>query len=112
MNALRGCVCISLRENKIKTTQYNQYNQYNPIQVMQPNANALSRSIAIMDVREKIEKKQDNSNSNNHSLKGTGTNHNNSLKGTGTNNSNPHEIRDPHGILGLLRTDGSMRSRR
>jgi hypothetical protein len=80
---------------------------------MQPNANALSRSIAIMDVREKIEKKQDNiSNSNNHSLKGTGTNNlNNSLKGTGTNNSNPHEIRDPHGILGLLRTDGSMRSR-
>jgi hypothetical protein len=75
---------------------------------MQPNANALSRSIAIMDVREKIEKKQDNSNSNNHSLKGTGTNN---LKGTGTNNSNPHEIRDPHGILGLLRTDGSMRSR-
>jgi hypothetical protein len=70
---------------------------------MQPNANALSRSIAIMDVREKIEKKQDNN-----SLKGTGTNN---LKGTGTNNSNPHEIRDPHGILGLLRTDGSMRSR-
>ena len=52
-----------------------------------------------MDVREKIEKKQDNSNRN-------------SLKGTGTiNNSNPHEIRDPHGILNLLRPDGSMRSR-
>ena len=65
-----------------------------------------------MDVREKIEKKQDNINS----LKGTGTNNlkgtgTNNLKGTGTNNSNPHEIRDPHGILGLLRTDGSMRSR-
>jgi hypothetical protein len=73
------------------------------MQPMQPNTNALSRSIAIMDVREKIEKKQDNSNHN--------SNSNNSLKGTGTNNSNPHEIRDPHGILGLLRTDGSMRSR-
>jgi hypothetical protein len=109
MNALRwiglGIDYVSLRENKINTTQYNPIQpnttQCNP---MQPNANALSRSIAIMDVREKIEKKQDNINS----LKGTGTNN---LKGTGTNNSNPHEIRDPHGILGLLRTDGSMRSR-
>jgi hypothetical protein len=60
---------------------------------MHPNTNALSRSIAIMDVREKIEKKQDNhSNSSNNS------------------NQEPHEIRDPHGILVLLRTD-SMRSR-
>jgi hypothetical protein len=61
---------------------------------MHPNTNALSRSIAIMDVREKIEKKQDNhSNSSNNS------------------NQEPHEIRDPHGILVLLRTDGLLRSR-
>jgi hypothetical protein len=69
---------------------------------MHPNTNALSRSIAIMDVREKIEKKQDN-----HS------NSNSSNNSSNSNNSNqePHEIRDPHGILVLLRTDGLLRSR-
>jgi hypothetical protein len=49
-----------------------------------------------MDVREKIEKKQDNH--------GNNINHSNS-------NQEPHEIRDPHGILVLLRTDGLLRSR-
>ena len=39
-----------------------------------------------MDIREKIEKKQ-------------------------VHDQEPHEIRDPHGILNLLRPDGSMRSR-
>jgi hypothetical protein len=93
MNALRwiglGIDYVSLRENKINTTQYNTIQP----NTMQPNTNALSRSIAIMDVREKIEKKQDNHGNNSNS------------------NQEPHEIRDPHGILVLLRTYGLLRSR-
>jgi hypothetical protein len=70
---------------------------------MQPNTNALSRSIAIMDVREKIEKKQDNH--------GNNSNNSNSNNNNSNSNQEPHEIRDPHGILVLLRTYGLLRSR-
>ena len=96
-----GIDYVSLRENKIDTTQYNTIQP----NTMQPNTNALSRSIAIMDVREKIEKKQDNhSNNSNNS-------NNNSNNSNNNSNQEPHEIRDPHGILVLLRTDGLLRSR-
>jgi hypothetical protein len=81
MNALcwvgLGIDYVSLRENKIKTSQYI---------AIQHNTMNHSRSIAIMDIHEKIEKKQ-------------------------VHNQEPHEIRDPHGILNLLIPDGSMRSR-
>ena len=70
-----------------------------------------SRSVAIMDIREKIEKKQVHSSNHNNNNNHNNNHNNNNNNNNSNNNNNPHEIRDPHGILNLLRPDGSMRSR-